>query len=773
MKWRARSWALFLALAVAGAFSLPRFTAIPAAGRPGGSFFFQVALSTPDNGFTQVYYDLGRRFNEQDSSRQDILPGPSARVYRLPIPYGICHGIRFDPINHRGTAAFRDAAIVDADGGVVHQFLPETFLAAYGRNATHNIATLAVRDGALAMRTEVAGDDPYVVFELERPLVLGPGIVSRIGAALPVFAVVFLAIFGTAGLLPERAAGWLSNRNAGAMMVAGGAALVAFKIWLVAAQPVYAIADAGHDDQLFVRQAAYLLSGEWLGPYSQFTLMKGPMYPIFIAIVFLLGVPLFIAQHLLYAGACWLMTRALRPLVRRRWIRAVLFVVLLFNPITFDGARTMRVARQDILPALVLVIASGLIGFYARCDGPRRRLVPWVLLAGAALPMFWLTREEGIWIAPCAGLLWIAAAARVWRRRDPDRAARLALLSSPLLIWAAAVAGVAAINWRYYGVFTTCEFKQAQFREAYGSLSRVTPAHWRPYIVMPRETRERIYAVSPAFAELRPYLEGAVGESWAAVSEGVTHLPAAEREIGGGMFMWALRDAVVDAGHGGSGADAMAYYGRLAREVNTACDRGLIAAGPRRSGFLPPLRREQVAPVLASARRAVEFLFFFNDMGASVPPSQGAPENRLLFSDITRGRLSPTIDGPHLPPRQKWLDRERMGVLDEIALVYSWIAPWAIGGGGAALVAAIGIGAARRRIPYFGIVAVAVLGSAAALVAIVSLIDGTSFPAVDVYYLVGCYAPVLLGALCGWIALGESLDLVDLDRRDARPAVRP
>jgi len=40
MKWRARSWALFLALAVAGAFSLPRFTAIPAAGRPGGSFFF-------------------------------------------------------------------------------------------------------------------------------------------------------------------------------------------------------------------------------------------------------------------------------------------------------------------------------------------------------------------------------------------------------------------------------------------------------------------------------------------------------------------------------------------------------------------------------------------------------------------------------------------------------------------------------------------------------------------------------------------------------------
>ena len=58
---------------------------------------------------------------------------------------------------------------------------------------------------------------------------------------------------------------------------------VALKFWLVAAQPVVAHANASFDDRLYLALAEQILKGNWLGPYSQFTLMKGPMYSLFVA----------------------------------------------------------------------------------------------------------------------------------------------------------------------------------------------------------------------------------------------------------------------------------------------------------------------------------------------------------------------------------------------------------------------------------------------------------------------------------------------------------
>ena len=64
-------------------------------------------------------------------------------------------------------------------------------------------------------------------------------------------------------------------------------AIAGFSLWLRAAFPVYAVADAGHDDQLFVLQAYYLGAGKWLGAFNNLTLAKGPAYPAFILAAFL------------------------------------------------------------------------------------------------------------------------------------------------------------------------------------------------------------------------------------------------------------------------------------------------------------------------------------------------------------------------------------------------------------------------------------------------------------------------------------------------------
>src|SRR4051812_10950120 len=97
--------------------------------------------------------------------------------------------------------------------------------------------------------------------------------------------------------------------------------LVLFKLWLVSAQTIVAVGSANHDDALFINLARALLGGGWLGSYNEFTLAKGPMYPLFIAGVFLIGVPLFTAQQMLYTAACGLLVRALRPLIPHRGLQ--------------------------------------------------------------------------------------------------------------------------------------------------------------------------------------------------------------------------------------------------------------------------------------------------------------------------------------------------------------------------------------------------------------------------------------------------------------------
>src|SRR5437763_17211689 len=112
---------------------------------------------------------------------------------------------------------------------------------------------------------------------------------------------------------PPSSASSLFSRLRRSSLLITALILVALKLWLIAAQPVVAHANASFDDRLFLALAEPVLKGHWLGPYSQFTLMKGPMYSLFIAGAYLAHIPLPIAQHLLYLAGCALLLMALRP----------------------------------------------------------------------------------------------------------------------------------------------------------------------------------------------------------------------------------------------------------------------------------------------------------------------------------------------------------------------------------------------------------------------------------------------------------------------------
>ncbi|MEJ1971435.1 MAG: hypothetical protein WDM96_02670 [Lacunisphaera sp.] len=178
-----------------------------------------------------------------------------------------------------------------------------------------------------------------------------------------------------------------------------------------------------------------------------------------------------------------------------------------------------------------------------------------------------------------------------------------------------------------------------------------------------RQMREVAYELSPAFAKLRPHLEGAVAEHWLER----TLYPAADRQIRGGWMMWALRDAVHEAGLAPDAGAAMRYYRQVADEMNAACDAGRVPARPRRSGFLPPLDPSLVKPLFDETVTYASFFFLFRNFSAYSPDSVGDYADLKPFRNLVGTRLSHAPRSPELPtPEQDRRDAWRLDLLQRI-----------------------------------------------------------------------------------------------------------
>lgn len=125
-------------------------------------------------------------------------------------------------------------------------------------------------------------------------------------------------------------------------------------LWIRTGVPAYIIAGARYDDQLFIRLARFILIGQWLGPFDNTTLVKGVGYPIFAALAFAMGVPLKMAETVLYIATSIAGASLVVRLSRSHLIGAVLFLALVLNPVLW-GNELARVIREGIYVSLTLL----------------------------------------------------------------------------------------------------------------------------------------------------------------------------------------------------------------------------------------------------------------------------------------------------------------------------------------------------------------------------------------------------------------------------------
>ncbi len=379
-----------------------------------------------------------------------------------------------------------------------------------------------------------------------------------------------------------------------------------------------------------MRLARSILNGEWLGPYDQLTLVKGPVYPLFLAVAHHTGLPLLLVQQLLYALVCVLVIAAIKPLVWNRWPLMLIFFFLLFNPFTYLYPASGRAFRLGLSIPLVLALFACMVGLLLRVNRSRAKIFLWTSLFGLVFSLLWFTREEGVWLLPSIGLF-----ALYFLVVERGVHFSTVLFRSLYLAWVAVIflglqSGFSYLNNKFYGAPIIIELKSAEFQAALGGLMNINGDKSVRYIPVSQQSQEDAYRVSPTFRQLKPYFEAADnGHKW----------PES-------FYLWTLRDRVAESGNADSLQEALDFYAKVGEEISLACQEGTIACLDRKPSIKPIWKAEYFKLVPSHFwsifKQAFTFSFFESDrQDYSKWLSNGTREMVEDYTFVTRETLAP------------------------------------------------------------------------------------------------------------------------------------
>ena len=503
--------------------------------------------------------------------------------------------------------------------------------------------------------------------------------------------------------------------------------LFCLKLWLVRAHRIV-VSVTPHDDLLFIRQAYSLLNGDWLGEYNQMTLIKEPFYPIFIALSNWLCIPLLAAQQIFYALSCCIFVWAIWPIVHKKYVLLMVYIFLLFNPGSYNYPGIGRVFQLAIYTPLATIVLSSLIGMAIRSTQSFKKGLFWSFGLGVALSLFWITRDESIFILPSLVFVSLFLLLAIGRKGSKQFAQIFLLCAFPFVLLAGTTLVIEKINMAKYGVPAVVEITSDAFKAAYGGLLRIKSDEETQYFPVVRDVRLKAYAVSPTFREVEKYLDGPVGAPWQNLS-GTNDIPAA-------FFIWAFRDSVAAAGFHKNGSEALGFYQKMGDEIDAACNSGQLNCRRKpnslisSSSLVPPWRPEfnkLVIPTFCSIiLRSIAFEGF-NASSESVK-SFGSADIMDLFSAVTGEEpLGSKYDHGKYSKLKSHLNKEKTRVLSQIGRFYQLLTPYLFFLSLTILLWNIFVGLKKRRINLMTIFSIATLGSIFSITFVMTLLTITSY----------------------------------------------
>ncbi|MEO8694843.1 MAG: hypothetical protein ABI658_15055 [Acidimicrobiales bacterium] len=339
-----------------------------------------------------------------------------------------------------------------------------------------------------------------------------------------------------------------AGRSSFDVTTAAAVALTVAKLVGAALNPLHFRPLTPHDDALYVGRAVQMMQGHWVGVLDQYTFMRGPLYPLYLAFIGRSGLPLSIVEQLLICAASFWVAREIAHFAGngRKTTAGVYLLVLLFPfQETWSGSHLIR---DNLMHVALLVVVA--LGFAAWRDSRHRSLLSFCLALGAMS----ILREDALWLAPAAVAVIYLHARRVLAAGGIRRVAPLLLVA--LLAMIGPQLGVIALN-AHYGLPARTLFDDKHFGRAHQALARYVNDGSSSPFTFTAELQEHVAQASPAYARVAPVMA-----RW--------RDPAGVLEVD--YFRFGLADALSGADLIGERRDRNALLDAIADEVSALCE---------------------------------------------------------------------------------------------------------------------------------------------------------------------------------------------------------
>ena len=370
------------------------------------------------------------------------------------------------------------------------------------------------------------------------------------------------------------------------------------------------------DDFLGVRLAHNLLHGDWLGAWTNTTLLKPPAYSFFLCISHFISLSPIVLTHLLLLGAFIWFTKICSniknfdPIIRKIVSRAI-FTILAFNPLLFSAAFS-RIYRNEIYTVLLTYLFITTLYLVSNISqlkessvdqevskSYKKKIYASSLLLGLLSSFLIMTRTESTWlIYPCltlvGGLILTSLAKHLRSRKKlKNWNFKIYLLVISLLFFGlgAPLFALQQINLHVYGSSLISDFSSGQFVRAMNLWESVKSGKSSNLAVpVTKEQRMVVYSISPTAKTLQPFLDANPAAAspvnfWISFNCAATGVCD---NAGGAWFPFELRDAAVIAGDIDSESKFQNFFKRISDDISHACKARIITC--TRMGFAPGVR---------------------------------------------------------------------------------------------------------------------------------------------------------------------------------------
>lgn len=506
--------------------------------------------------------------------------------------------------------------------------------------------------------------------------------------------------------------------------------------------PVTLIPGGMHDDGFFMLRGMSIVAHNWMGPYNQYTLIKGAGYPLFLAAASIVHLPATLAHAILFCFAVWLLAVLTRRVFHSIWLSLTVFEVVLWNL----GPESNRIVRDAIYHSqFLLCFALIPLTFLETRRNWRMALGA---LSGLMLGWMLITREEGsVTLLPLALIAGYFLLAAFLKGRQGFRSAAVVAtvcvgftLLPPLL--------VATRNYRRYRQFETVD-TQGPFAAAISALESIDQSNERPFLAISREVRDKAYAVSPTFARLRPLMDDPGAPlilGWK--NAGCQFLPATCGDYGVGWFMWGMRDAAAMSGAFADAHTSAVFFRSIRNEIQAACESGRIQCHHSPIPLMPHVIAGEVQAFPMSLSALTRRLLFLVPPTVESGPSIGTlgqMQDAVAFTNVFNFTPAPAL-APAINDlvATRWARAMKTFSID----VYQVLMPVLLPAGLIAFAVCVVLAIQKRTCPLALVLTTAAWTAVVLRLLLLSLIDVTSFGTVSNLYIslafpASCFAAVM------------------------------